>query len=132
MRLGKNQRCPIHRSFTCCGREELKAKPRRKDYTVIGPGVKLLPDGRVRRSPAAMKRLIEKKIRWQEGCCYWCGKEFDDFRTVEPDHLEPRGMGGARRDDSDTNIVACCGACNSAKGSRRDFVVKSSSERRIP
>jgi hypothetical protein len=132
MRLGKNQRCPIHGKFTCCGREAIAAKPRRKNYTMIGPGVKLLSDGRIRRTPAAMKRLLEEKIREQGGYCYWCGWEFDDFRGVVPDHIEPKGMGGARANDDESNICASCIRCNSEKGSRRDFVVKSSSERRIP
>lgn len=123
MRLGKNQPCPIHKGRRdCCGREGLRAKPRRNDYTMIGPGVKLLPDGRIKRSKAAMKRLLEKKIREQDGHCYWCEREFDDFRGVVPDHIEPKGLGGARANDDERNICASCSPCNIEKGSRRDFI----------
>ncbi len=42
--------------------------------------------------------------------CQYCGASAD---TV--DHLIPRSKGG---DESDTNLVACCGMCNSRKGSQ--------------
>lgn len=41
----------------------------------------------------------------------YCGEEFpQDELTL--DHVEPRMRGG---DDSEGNLVACCGACNRAK-----------------
>jgi 5-methylcytosine-specific restriction endonuclease McrA len=36
-----------------------------------------------------------------------------------PDHIEPKGMGGAWRDDHPENIQAVHRRCNLQKGSRR-------------
>lgn len=41
------------------------------------------------------------------------------FDSATSDHIEPRGMGGGRRDDRQENIQATCGKCNTDKGSKR-------------
>lgn len=123
MKLKRNQRCPIHRSVLCCGRDVQmrKAKPRYETRN----GVTKIPDPtaprgyRERRSPAAMRLLLELKVHEQLEECGICHKPLTDMREVVPDHIEPRGMGGSRRDDHSENIQAAHQLCNIEKGSRR-------------
>lgn len=119
-----SKRCPIHKRTDCCGRTS-KSVQKSKKWTQIGPGVFRIEDPRhprgyrIRRSPAAMRYLVDKKIIAQEGKCSICRTEFTDRREVGPDHVEPRGAGGAFRDDHEDNIEAAHNLCNLAKGSRR-------------
>jgi len=55
-----------------------------------------------------------------EGICGICG-HYVCLLDAVGDHIKPRGMGGATRDDSETNIQAVHPECNSLKGSQRDF-----------
>lgn len=93
----------------------------------VAPGVRRVDDPhhprgyREIRSRAAMRELLNRKILEQNGCCYHCKEKFTDYTIIDPEHLEPKGMNGARHDDSPENIVASCRPCNSEKGSRRDF-----------
>jgi len=102
----------------------MKKMPRRK-YLQTEPGVSIIPDDHVprgfreRRSPSAMKRLLKEKIRLQNGLCGICDKPMEDARDIVPDHKEPRGMNGGRRDDSPDNIQAAHSLCNLEKGSKR-------------
>lgn len=129
MRLNKNQRCPIHGKFTCCGREEKARKRIGSKWETVRPGVRRIrdehadhPDGfRYHLSPAAMKKVLAEKIREQEGLCCICWKPFTDCSEIEPDHRSPRGMNGARRDDRPENIGAVHKLCNAEKGSIRNF-----------
>lgn len=133
MKLKRNQMCPLHRSLMCCGRSELvrKAKPKYESRN----GVTRIPDTShprgylERRSPAEMRRLLNRKVEAQGKACGICGKEFEDMREIVPDHIEPRGMGGARRDDHESNIQAAHRACNLEKGSKR---VRAGAESREP
>lgn len=119
MKLKPNDICPIHRSRFCCGRDFKKIQKRGK-WIVIGPGVrKHIETGLIRRSPSAMRQLLAKKVKEQWGQCAICEKEFKDAREISPDHINPRGMGGARRDDSEENIQAVHNLCNLEKGSKR-------------
>lgn len=124
MRLGYNQRCPIHKTYSCECRPKERAH---RKYDSFEPGVTRIPDSTVprgyreRRSPAAMKRVLLQKIEKQNGFCYWCPKKFQSIDEAVPDHVEPRSMGGARRDDHDSNIVASCSDCNNDKGSKRNL-----------
>jgi len=119
MRLRANEVCPIHRSVSCCGRARI-AKPR-----LIRLGVQRIEDPhhprgyRELRSPAEMRKLLNRKIREQAGICAICQEEFTDYNDVVPDHRNPKGMGGAWRDDHPDNIQAVHWWCNDEKGSTR-------------
>jgi hypothetical protein len=86
MRLRANEVCPIHRSVSCCGRDRI-AKPR-----LIRLGVQRVDDPhhprgyRELRSPAEMRKLLNRKIREQAGICAICHEEFTDYNDVVPDH----------------------------------------------
>lgn len=43
----------------------------------------------------------------------------ESLRRIVPDHRDPKGMGGARRDDHPDNIQATHWWCNEGKGSTR-------------
>ena len=55
----------------------------------------------------------------QHGKCAVCSEKFSDYGDVVPDHVSPRGMGGAWRDDHPDNIHAVHWWCNGEKGSSR-------------
>lgn len=119
MRLRHNQFCPIHRSRFCCGREQTRKERR------VGLGVQRIEDPhhprgyRELRSPAEMRRLLNRKIVEQDRKCAICHEEFTDYGDVVPDHEDPKGMGGAWRDDHPDNIQATHWWCNGEKGSTR-------------
>ena len=119
MRLRPNEVCPIHRSVSCCGREVI-SKPR-----LLRLGVQRIEDRhhprgyRELRSPAEMRKLLKRKIVEQNGICAICSEEFTNYSDVVPDHRNPKGMGGAWRDDSPNNIQAVHWWCNEEKGSTR-------------
>jgi 5-methylcytosine-specific restriction endonuclease McrA len=66
-----------------------------------------------------MRKLLNRKIVEQDGKCAICRAAFTDYNEIVPDHIEPKGMGGAWRDDSPENIQAVHRRCNLEKGSRR-------------
>lgn len=84
MRLRANEVCPIHRSLSCCGRDRI-AKPR-----LIRLGVQRVDDPhhprgyRELRSPAEMRKLLNRKIREQARICTICHEEFTDYNDVVP------------------------------------------------
>ncbi len=122
MRLRRNEYCPVHRSLFCCGREAIRKenKPR-----LVRIGVQRVEDPhhprgyRELRSPAEMRKLLNRKIRQQTGACALCHEEFTDCNDIVPDHKNPKGMGGAWRDDHPDNIQAAHWWCNEEKGSTR-------------
>jgi hypothetical protein len=117
MRLRRNQLCPIHRSLFCCGREAI---PKERGHGQMG--VRRIDDSqhprgyRELRSNGEMRKLLNRKIVAEYGICK--GK-FTDYSDVVPDHVCPRGMGGAWRDDHPDNIQAVHWWCNGEKGSIR-------------
>ena len=118
MKLRRNERCPIHRSIFCCGREQAKAK-RRSWAPVQRIEDPHHPRGyREIRSPAEMKKLVKRKIVEQNYRCGICGELFTDIHDVVPDHKRSKGMGSARRDDHPGNIQAAHRKCNLEKGSK--------------
>jgi hypothetical protein len=58
-----------------------------------------------------MRKLLNRKIVEQDRKCAICHDEFTDYNDIVPDHRNPKGMGGAWRDDhpdkysSDTLVV---------------------------
>ena len=86
MRLRKNEFCPIHRSLFCCGREETRKERR------VKLGIQRIDDPhhprgyRELRSPAEMRKLLNRKIAEQCGKCAICQKEFSDYGDIVPDH----------------------------------------------
>ena len=86
--------CPIHRSLSCCGREPLP-KPK-----LIRLGVQRIEDlhhprgYRELRSPAEMRKLMNRKMVEQKNLRPICDEEFTSYGGIVPDHKEPKGMGG--------------------------------------
>jgi 5-methylcytosine-specific restriction endonuclease McrA len=119
MKLRRKELCPIHRSVSCCGRQQTRKEQR------LRLGVQRIEDPhhprgyRELRSPAEMRKLLNRKIVEQDGKCAICHETFTDYSETVPDHIEPKGMEAARRDDHADNIQAAHGRCNVRKGSRR-------------
>src|SRR5271165_821058 len=91
--------CPIHRSLFCCGREQAR-KDRRFQLGVQRIEDPHHPRGyRELRSPGEMRKLLNRKIVAQDRKCAICHESFSDYNEIVPDHIEPKGMGGAWRDD---------------------------------
>jgi hypothetical protein len=42
-----------------------------------------------------MRKLINRKIAEQNGICALCEERFTEYGEIVPDHISPRGMGGA-------------------------------------
>ena len=119
MKLRKNERCPIHNGYYCCGRERKPSDKRQKS----GP-VQVLADGRLKCSPAELRRRTLILLKKQNGLCGICGFPISDIRDLVPDHKRPRGMGGAFRDDSWDNLQAAHRVCNGLKGSQHNFSIE--------
>ena len=68
-------------------------------------------------SPAEMRKPLNRKIGEQYRKCAICREEFTDYSVL--DHRDPKGMGGAWRDDHSDNIQATRWWCNGEKGSTR-------------
>jgi hypothetical protein len=106
MRLRRNQFCPIHSSRFCCGREEI-----RKERT-IRMGVQRVEDPhhprgyRELRSPAEMRKLLDRKIVAQNRICPICHEEFADYNDIVPDHKNPKGIGVSQRTENGVKIRA--------------------------
>jgi len=119
MKLRRNEYCPVHRSRFCCGREAVRKKTRQ-----IRMGVQRIDDPhhprgyRELRSAAEMRKLMNRKIVEQDRKCGICHIEFTDYHDIVPDHRDPKGIGGAWRDDHPDNIQAAHWWCNSEKGSQ--------------
>lgn len=71
------------------------------------------------RSNAEMRKLLDEKIMAQNGECALCNEKFSNYSDIVPDHISPRGMGGAWRDDHPDNIQAVHWWCNGEKRSSR-------------
>lgn len=118
MKLKANERCPIHRSKTCCGRQDRLARSAIKKplWNYIGPGVKLYPDGHIERSQSALKRVKDDLLRRGYKCAA-CGQAFDDYEQVELAHVRSKGFSGSRRNDATENLVLMHRGSNRAQGS---------------
>lgn len=120
-RLRNRQKCPVHNSYWCCGREPRQTL--RKEGFVNG--ARRIEDPYHARgyreicTAQELRRRKNLKIAEQKRICPLCKKPFDDYRNIELDHIEPKGMGGARRDDHIDNLQATHRGCNFEKGSKR-------------
>jgi len=65
-----------------------------------------------------MRKLLNRKIAEQNRQCAICEVAFTNYNDIVPDHIDPRGMGGSRRDDHTDNIQAVHFWCNGEKGTR--------------
>jgi hypothetical protein len=52
----------------------------------------------------------------QNGKCGLCEEKFTDYTDIVPDHINPRGIGRAWRDDHPDNIQAAHWWCNGETG----------------
>ena len=116
MKLRRNEFCPIHRSVFCCGREQA-----RKERTVQ-LGVRRVEDPhhprgyRELRSPRRNAETPKPENRTErDRKCAICHEEFTDYYDIVPDHRDPKGMGGAWRDDHPDNVRAAHWWCNGKK-----------------
>jgi hypothetical protein len=84
MRLRRNEYCPIHKSISCCGREQTPYVRR------LQPGIRRIDDPhhprgyRELRSPAEMRKLLNRKIVEQDRKCAICHEELTDYNDVVP------------------------------------------------
>lgn len=46
-----------------------------------------------------VRKLGNRKIVEQRGICPICHEEYEEHNEIVPDHKNPKGMGGAWRDD---------------------------------
>ena len=67
-----------------------------------------------------LRQRMVKRIRVMAASsfrCAYCDKDFlsdtSSFASVTFDHVTPKSRGG---EDTEENLVACCGSCNSIKG----------------
>ena len=117
MKLRQKERCPIHKSLFCCGREQVGKRVKNGVQRIEDPHH---PRGyREIRSPAEMKELLTRKIVEQDMKCGICSEPFTDCSVIVPDHIRSKGMGSSRRDDHPDNIQAAHRRCNLEKGSSR-------------
>lgn len=120
MRLRPSQLCPIHRPLACCGRQPVSKERRTHQIGVRRIEDPQDPRGyREIRSNAELRKLMERKIAAQSEICALCMEKFIDYGDIVPDHINPRGMGGAWSDDHPDNIQAVHWRCNGEKGSSR-------------
>ena len=116
MRLRRSQLCPIHRSLTCCGREVIKREERQRQLGVRRIDDSQHPRGyRELRSNGEMRKLLDRKIVAQNGKCSICEEKFTDYSDIVPDHISPRGMGGACGTITLTTFRRCTGGATARK-----------------
>lgn len=79
-----------------------------------GARVRTLPDGRQICNQAAWRAT--RPIVWgRDGRrCVRCGRSLL-LRDAEIDHVNPRGLGGGKRDDRAANLQTLCHPCHRAK-----------------
>ena len=95
MKLRRNEFCPIHRSLFCCGREQAR-KERRFQLGVQRIEDPHHPRGyRELRSPAEMRKLLNRKIVEQDGKCAICHKQLSRITARScPTTSSPKGWEG--------------------------------------
>lgn len=133
LKLKPNERCPLHpNDWHCSCRPVVKSRPvtpaEKKaagKWYQVGPGIQRIDDKhhprgfREKRTVAALRPILMQKIQDQDALCAICGKPMDDLANIAPDHIDPKGSGGAWHDDHESNIQAVHHhPCNLEKGSK--------------
>jgi len=98
----------------------------------VRPGIRRIKDEhsptgyRWKLSQAEREKVILRKLRDNGGTCGICGEPITDMGDVVPDHVEPKGMGGAWYDDGENgaNLQPAHNQCNLMKSSQRNFSLK--------
>jgi len=68
---------------------------------------------------AELQRRLIAKVKAQRGLCGICWMPLpDDLSRIDPDHIQPRGLGGATHDSHPDNLQAVHHRCNMQKGSK--------------
>jgi len=127
VKLARNQRCPIHKSYSCVCHGEVRASVYKSKWITVRPGVRKIKD---EHSPTGWRWKLskaekQKVILWQlnqNGCtCGICHGPITDMNDVVPDHIQPKGMGGGFADDGEngSNLQPAHSKCNLEKGSKR-------------
>lgn len=121
-KLRKGERCPLHDSFFCCGRERAK----KQTASVIRVMDDSHPRGyREECSEAELRRRKHELIKQGEGCLY-CKDPFTTYRVIELAHKQSKGMGGirsgAKHDDHRENLGLAHRWCNRKNGSKNQEV----------
>lgn len=133
MILSPNERCPLHKNFTCpCHRIQGRKQKKGSKWETVRMGVRRIrdehadhPDGyRYKLSDGEMRKVLLKKIEEQGGICGLCGEPFESTMGIVADHIKPKGMNSARADDRAENVQAAHSSCNLEKGSQRDWTKK--------
>lgn len=116
-KLKPGEKCPLHGSTVCACHE---SRPPMKIYLVVRRVQDFThPRGyRELCSPAELRRRKHALLA-KDQTCWLCGKTFTDYNEIDLEHKEPKGMGGARRDDHRDNLALAHRECNLEKGSRR-------------
>jgi 5-methylcytosine-specific restriction endonuclease McrA len=87
------------------------------------PAVRVMKDGReiCDQLTKAGRDEYTRRKRWawedQKHICAICHKPLT-WADTTADHIQPRGMGGGRRDDSQKNLAAVHWKCNAERGSK--------------
>ena len=122
-RLRPNEKCPLHQSFFCCGRARPKIQ---RAAFHKGPVERVADEFHPRGfrelcTPAELRRRKHVLMATGPLTCLYCDRNLKEleYSQIELCHKEPKGMGGARRDDSMLNLALGCATCNRENGSRR-------------
>ena len=105
--------------FVAAAGRQSRSKDVNARWAFAASKIRIIPRIRELRSNGEMRKLLNRKITAQNGICGICKEKFTDYSDVVPDHISPRGMGGAWRDDHPDNIQAVHWWCNGEKGSSR-------------
>jgi hypothetical protein len=93
----------LHRSKVCCGRAPVEKQVKVLKFRRLANGTKVFPDGREVCPPAVLKRRKDELIASGVPCMA-CEGEFSEYAEIELAHIESKGNGGFKRDDSFRNI----------------------------
>jgi hypothetical protein len=116
VRLRRNQLCPIHRSFSCCGREAIPKERRQRQMGVRRIDDPQHPRGyRELRSNGEMRKLLDRKIVAQNGICGICKERFTNYGDVAPTTSVPAAWAAPGVTIIPTTFRPCTGGATARK-----------------